>query len=264
MKKRYIIIFIVLFLLLVALFVLKSIPYGTMTYEMPNSNVKLEVPKFSSFEKECCMFSATFKSFRSKLSLQKELDTIINNYEKKTCNNKTIYYDKNHNITITEYGVKYGIIMNTFYITYDKGKYDNNDCNVVTDPIKLTYQIDYNLKNKHESCYIPEQFKYLNKDGKMYNVYYECFGDLLFQTGMGKMNYLNSMIFYSWISMDDIMTFLEYQVKNNNATKETYNNENSILYKNEDFSLLKCDTINGNKDIYIGNTDFEYKENYCK
>ncbi|MDD2435564.1 MAG: hypothetical protein PHO63_04845 [Bacilli bacterium] len=263
MRRKNIMMFIII--LLIGLFVsLKFIPFGTTAYTSKQTNATLEIPKLSVFEKECCMFSATFKTFSSKLNIQSELNTIMKKYEKRTCNNKTIYYDKKHNITITEYGVKYGLIMNTFFITYDKGEYDNNDCSVVTNPTKLKYQIDYRLKNESGTCYIPEQFKYLNKDGNMYNVYYECFGDLLLQTGLETMNFLNNMLFYDWISMYDVIGFLEYQVENKAATRQIFKDGGSTLYKNKDFSLLKCNTISGNQDIYIGSTDFEYKENYCK
>ena len=61
----------------------------------------LTIPRLSFFKEECCMFSATFISFRSKDSLQKELDKIVEKYEKKTCNNKTIYYDSINEITIS-------------------------------------------------------------------------------------------------------------------------------------------------------------------
>ncbi|MDD2377710.1 MAG: hypothetical protein PHD10_02745 [Bacilli bacterium] len=263
MKKKNIIILTII--LLIGIFIgLKYIPFGTTKYNMPNSNVELKVPKLSSFEEECCMFSATFKSFRSKSSLQRELDKIMNSYEKKICNNRTIYYNEKQDITITEYGVKRGILLNTFYVTYDKGSYENNECSVITDSIKLKYQIDYDFKNKRGFCRIPEKFKYLNRNGETYDVYYECFGDLLFKTGMDKMEYLNYMLSSGWISMHDVIDFLEYQVINGEATKNEFKDGGLVIYKNKDYSLLKCNNWTGNQDIYIGGTNFEYKESYCK
>lgn len=83
----------------------------------------LKIPRLSIFDEECCMFSAKFKSFRSSYSLKKELDDIMKSYEKTICDSKTYYYDKKHNITISDYGVESGIFINYFYIVYDKGNY---------------------------------------------------------------------------------------------------------------------------------------------
>ena len=45
---------------------------------------------------------------------------------------------------------------------------------------------------------------------------------------------------------------------------DTYKDGGTKLYKSATFSLLKCNTIEGNTDIYIGDTNLEYQENYCK
>ena len=36
------------------------------------------------------------------------------------------------------------------------------------------------------------------------------------------------------------------------------------IYKSDTITLVKCNTIEGNKDIYIGNENMEFKENFCK
>lgn len=256
----------ILIFLLIIILSIKFIPFGSKNINMPNSLVNLKVPRLSFFKEECCMFSLTFKSFKSIFTLKLELNNIMNKYEKMTCNNKTYYYDEKNNITISEYGVNYGFILNEFYITYDKGKRDLNECSKITDSSK----IDYRLQNPRadeitciETRKIP--MEYLNEDGKTYKLYYDwCFGDLLFQTGIEKMNYLDSMLAYDWISMHDIIDFLEYQVENNTATKDLYRDGGSVLYKNKDFALLYCNTIEGNKDIYISDTNLEYENEYCK
>ena len=45
---------------------------------------------------------------------------------------------------------------------------------------------------------------------------------------------------------------------------DTYKDGGTKLYKNDSIALIKCNTIDGNKDIYIGDTNLEYQENYCK
>jgi len=36
------------------------------------------------------------------------------------------------------------------------------------------------------------------------------------------------------------------------------------IYKKDDYTIINCNTINGNKDIYIGNKDFKYEQGFCK
>ena len=46
--------------------------------------------------------------------------------------------------------------------------------------------------------------------------------------------------------------------------KETYYDGGTKLYKGENLTLVKCNTLAGNKDVYIGNKDFKYEQGYCK
>ena len=38
----------------------------------------------------------------------------------------------------------------------------------------------------------------------------------------------------------------------------------TTIYKKDNYTIIKCNTIDGNKDIYIGNKDFNYEQGYCK
>lgn len=120
MKKKIIIVLAVLIVLILGI---KFIPFGTKNNFMGASLVNLEIPKLSSIKSECCMYSATFKTFRGTSVIKKELDSIMAKYEKTTCEGKTYYYNKEENVTISEYGVKSGLLQNTFYINYSKGNY---------------------------------------------------------------------------------------------------------------------------------------------
>jgi len=117
MKKKLVMIGIIVFIFMLGV---KYIPFGT--YYTTKTIGKLEVPKLSMLKEECCMFSATFKSFRSTYILKQELNKIMNKLEKKICNNTIYYYDKENDITISEYGVKANFLLNEFYIVYDKGR----------------------------------------------------------------------------------------------------------------------------------------------
>ena len=83
---------------------------------MGASLIELEVPKLSTLDSECCKYNATFKSFRSALSLKRELDSIMENNYKFKCNNGKYHSSIKDDVTITNYGVKQGFILNTFYL----------------------------------------------------------------------------------------------------------------------------------------------------
>jgi len=36
------------------------------------------------------------------------------------------------------------------------------------------------------------------------------------------------------------------------------------IYKKDNYTVILCNTVNGNKDIYIGNEQFKYEQGYCK
>lgn len=38
----------------------------------------------------------------------------------------------------------------------------------------------------------------------------------------------------------------------------------SKMYRGKNISVLKCDTIDGNRDIYIGNSEMKYENSFCK
>lgn len=126
MKKIFIIVTLIIF---ISIIFIKYIPFGYTTFKSDDIYAKeLIVPKMSHFEEECCMFSANFKSFRSKIVLEKELNRIMKNYDERKCNDNIYYYDKKNNITITEYGVERTGLLNRIYIVYDIGDI-YNECN---------------------------------------------------------------------------------------------------------------------------------------
>ncbi len=46
--------------------------------------------------------------------------------------------------------------------------------------------------------------------------------------------------------------------------EDIFKDGRSIRYRNNEISVIKCNTIAGNKDIYIGADDLEYRDNFCK
>lgn len=119
-KKLTILILIIIFIIVL---LIKFIPFGQKEYKI--LNMKINVPKLSKYDNICCMYSAAFKSFRSKYILEKEFDNIMKKYKKLKCNEHTYYYDEKDDITIIKYSVERGVLFNKFYIIFDKGYYCN-------------------------------------------------------------------------------------------------------------------------------------------
>lgn len=258
MKKRIIINISIILTILICLFLIfKFLPFGNTTYKNNNTSINFDIPKFSYLKNEYDNHFISFQSFRSVSSLKKDINKILRKYQLIVCNNETQYYNHKENLTILKYELKKGIFLNTINIQYEKGKKDNNECNKVTNPKKMKYQMK---RCPDEICYGTNEFKYLHKNGNTYPLYYENDKFLLFQNGMNKMGYFNNMLGYEWISMQDILDFLDYQSEKKFFTKIIIENEQAILYKNNDFVLLQCK----NKKIYIENPNFKYKSDYCQ
>lgn len=261
MKKSFkLSILIIIILIISTLSIMIFFPFGNSIYSNSKLGLKLSIPKLSFNIEIEQNEKINFKTFRSKSIIEVELRSMLNKFESYDCNNTTYYYDKNSNITITDYSISNSAFIKNVTLNYQIGKLNNNKCGIVTDYTTLKYSIV--PVNETGYCYINEQFKYKDSNGNLYNVYYNCFGNLAFENGLGKMTYVDAMLSYGWLSMNDIINFLELQVKNKVFIKKEYDKYGSILYSNKDFSLLKCNTKSNNKNIYI---DKEIEDrDYCK
>lgn len=122
MLKNKILMIILIIIIIVLLFI-EYFNFGITKYQTAE-NIKLEIPKLSIKNKEDSNY-ISFLSFRNKKILKKELDNIVLNYEKITCDNKIYYYNKKDDVTIISYDVKNDFIINKLYIKYQKGFYNN-------------------------------------------------------------------------------------------------------------------------------------------
>jgi len=65
-------------------------------------------------------------------------------------------------------------------------------------------------------------------------------------------------------SIDDFIKMLEKEIVFYDGGTTLYKDGGTKKITSNNISLLKCNTLDGNKDIYIGNKDMEYKSNFCK
>lgn len=159
-KTKRIFIGVAIFCLVLA--VLLMIPYGISTYKSGASNKMLDVPKFMKPKEECCNYSITFSSPRSAWALKKDVEKIINGYERLNCDGKNYYYNAKENYTVTEYGVRRGIFLNQVYFTYGTG----NSCDIDTKFKKLELLDDnFSIEDaKKDGNFVMEDDKVYNKN----------------------------------------------------------------------------------------------------
>lgn len=128
-------------------------------------------------------------------------------------------------------------IIDSEYIKFIQGSQQDNQ------QIKITKTKDCDNK-------VIEYYRY--EEGKVYLV---CLDDI-------KLNDVTLKDYFSktYQTFNDSINSLI----NNMKLIDTYKDGGTKLYKNDTISIIKCNTIDGNKDIYIGDINLEYQENYCK
>ena len=65
-------------------------------------------------------------------------------------------------------------------------------------------------------------------------------------------------------TLDSLIKELELISSLYDGGTNVYNDGGSKRITNNGITLIKCNTIDGNRDIYIGNNDMQYKSNFCK
>lgn len=93
---------------------------------------------------------------------------------------------------------------------------------------------------------------YTDSDDNNYYLY--CLEELDIDFGNRKLE-LNKALDLKQIDME----FVLGEVKE----VDTFKDGGSILYRNDDFAVLQCNTLDGNHDYYFGPSDMKYEEGFC-
>ena len=138
MKKKFLVIIILILVVIIWILLIKTIKIdneiarlklhnttGVFEYDLSNApdkisiNSKIIIPADLVYVETCCNYNTTFASFKDIDTLKKEVEEILNIYYKKIKDgDKTLYYDEENDLTITEYNVTKGSLVNYVSYTY--------------------------------------------------------------------------------------------------------------------------------------------------
>lgn len=70
----------------------------------------------------------------------------------------------------------------------------------------------------------------------------------------GKDYLLKDALLQNKITMDEIIAKANKDLTDKKITGDMYQDGGSMIYKYENYTIIKCHTLDGNRDVYIGNT----------
>lgn len=249
-KGRYLIIIAVIAFLGI-LFL--EIPFGRTIYITKENNKVLEIPNFVKFKEEKPNV-VKFTSIKSKVALQKDINKILDKYQKIACDNTTYYYNEEKDYTISKYIIKKKW-LNEIYIYYAEG----NTCDIDTSMMKIELIPDgYTIDEAVEAGY------FVAKDGVYYNK--ESYDTFSNDINNGNDGVLRIVTFTQ--DGDMIITDLHYENKKfkvvRDATRDRYSMDGFInaysyerigMYNNKLYAYngdrLDEDIINSDKALYL-------------
>ena len=113
------------------------------------------------------------------------------------------------------------------------------------------YNVIVSSSDINSELSLKKQFNYKNNN-VLFNVWYYGIDSVQLCDVKNKCFLLEPSIKYKQIDVEKMKKYLNYQYKEENIDKFVLYDGNSILYLNDKYSILFCDTVNDNKDIYIG------------
>ena len=94
-----------------------------------------------------------------------------------------------------------------------------------------------------------------------YNIYTYCLDHLMIFTNNNLVE-LKNYVPDKPEFITELISNLELETELNDGGTKIYKDKND--YTNAGLTLIKCNTLDSNKDIYIGPKDMEYQESFCK
>lgn len=131
--------------------------------------------------------------------------------------------------------------------------------------------IGKNDKNNNEPIIkiIPDTEKEITKETiintteENYTIYYYGIDSATVNIDNKKQD-LGEAISLGKINIEEIINELKIYGELNDGGTIIYKDGGTKKYLTDYYTIIKCHTLDGNRDIYIGDKDMEYEENFCK
>jgi len=124
---------------------------------------------------------------------------------------------------------------------------------------KEDLQNDNNLNTYKKIRYVILNDEY----GELYKIYYYGIDDAIITVDGNNYDF-EQAILTETLTLDQILLEMELYAELNDGGTEIYKDSGSRKYFNDSYTIIKCHTIDRNRDIYIGDSEMEYQEDFCE
>ena len=144
------------------------------------------------------------------------------------------------------------IIVCLFILLTGCSRQEKNEIEIFDDSLRLELVKSIGCSNK--------VFEYYQKNGHDRVVYFVCLDEIYVKRENTKQITLK----YHFDNINQSFDTSIEQIIEQMDFVDVYYDGGSKIYRKDDYKILVCNTLDGNRDIYFGDISLEYKEEYCK
>ena len=120
------------------------------------------------------------------------------------------------------------------------------------------------LKSQNNYLTSGEIIKYviIDRESDSYTIYYYGINLFNIKVKNSKYDFIDA-IKENKIQIDELIDEMDLIAELNDGGTKIYQSNGNNKYFSKDYKIVKCNTVDGNKDIYIGNSEMEFQESFC-
>lgn len=103
----------------------------------------------------------------------------------------------------------------------------------------------------------------VDKIDSSYTIYYYGIEKAIINLNNEKLDLADSLV-ENKITLEELLEDLKKSNELNDGGTVIYKDGGTKKYLTDSYTIIKCNTLEGNKDIYMGDKDMEYEEDFCK
>lgn len=119
---------------------------------------------------------------------------------------------------------------------------------------------------KNDDLYVEKKTRYVimeDENGNMYKIYYYGIDSAMITVGEDSYSF-EQAILTGTLTLDEILAEMKLYAELNDGGTKIYRDSGSRKYFNDSYSIIRCNTVDGNRDIYIGDNEMVMEEGFCK